>query len=869
MSGHEQAKGLDLHRPSRELIINNTGATLASGTWVNLEAKSDSLDRILVTAAASATEKNVGLVQYAIEDDATGTVLTQGRLEINTSSFSVGDKLSLASSTTYQESTDAEHEIAEVIVSASDGVIIVDSQRIAQSTTSGGATTLGGLNDVTISSVAAGNVIVSDSSGNWTNQAPADAESLDDLTDVTIDSVNLAEDDILINNSSDQFENKKLTGTSKEVSIAVTANAVTLSTQLGPVSTTDPADGQVLEYDAANGEYVPVDVPTGIATTFEELDDVNIPTLKESQVPISVAASASINLETTINTTEIFGVKTTDGLLFTTPSGSDNINELLFLIGRDTSNANAYEIVDNELRIEINFSAATTSFSEIYAACEASIDDIAFPDGERTVSGIVVHRNGDWTLPTNPSYVSPIKASGSIGFSLSVGGGETDTGSFTWSIDNRQGGNIAGSTLSISNFEGSTEDEKIQAVIDQVVALLNAITRFSDEYIASRSNNSLVITAENTGTQDNARFTFFIGENGGLAPITPSGNFSPNNGEIFVTGGRDESGTPTLLKWTDDHFHVIAEPTALFSARVSFKQGGFSWEQIDYELADLTDVNNGSDSGTQRQMLRKNSGSSTWNYVNARIENLNVDGVASHPGALVQGTVLQYAPSGNGTWEYAGLQDDGSGDFNTTPSNGQVMTYDFQGGINPVWTAKDPGYGTAFIELGDISNSSGGLYPMTETKVDESFFTLTSGNRVSILENGVYEIDYAYDFNITVDSDGAVTEHYIDQLRKNNAATPTFAAPGSVIPVNDWAHGQNLGGELETDDSFSITAGVGNSHRINKSVGPLLIDLDAGDFITLTHYWLDGSGDVLTGVIGLSFANNLGRKPWLRIKRVG
>ena len=635
---------------------------------------------------------------------------------------------------------------------------------------------------------------------------------------------------------------------------------------LEDISSTLPINGQILEYDSLISAYKPVDVPSGIATTFEALDDVNIPVLKGDQVPFSNASQASINLETTINTTEIFGVATSNGLLFTTPSGSNSINELLFLFGRDTSEANSYELVDNELRILINFSSPTTSFSEIYAACEASIDDIAFPDGERTISGIVVHRNGDWTNPPNPAFEPAAKASGSIGFSLNSPG-ETDTGRFHWSISNRQGGNIAGTQIDIVNAGTGDENADIQTVLDDIVTKINGIGQFNTAYVMSRSGNSLVMEALNTGAQDNARLNFIVIENGGRIPFTPSSNFTPNEGSIFVTGGITPIGSETLLKWTDDHAHVIAKPTSLFSGRVSFKQGGFSWTQTDYKVEALTDVNSGSDSGTQRQMLRKNVGSDTWNYVNARIENLNVDGVSSHPGALVQGTVLQYAPSGNGTWEYAGLQDNGSGDFNTTPSNGQVMVYNFQGGINPVWTAADSPLGEAFFEFTGVSNSAAGLVPFTVNHFDATLFNNDINNRIEIKESGAYGIEFAFDFDFSYNDTGTANDNYILEVRKNDASAPNSTTPGTAISVNDYAHGFDLDTPLAILQELSIATGT--TDRGSGRAGPTIVDLVKGDFITLTYYYTpDGSTTPNGGVIGIGIANHNGRKPWIKINRV-
>ena len=128
-------------------------------------------------------------------------------------------------------------------------------------TVTAGSSTLDGLSDVVITSVANGQVLVYDSAtSQWINQTAGPATTLDGLTDVTIASV--ANGQFLVYNSgTSQWQN--LT-----VSIPTTLNS------LSDVNTPSPVDGHVLTWDSSPGEWVSL-APV-YSSTFAGLSDVNV-----------------------------------------------------------------------------------------------------------------------------------------------------------------------------------------------------------------------------------------------------------------------------------------------------------------------------------------------------------------------------------------------------------------------------------------------------------------------------------------------------------------------------------------------------------------------------------------------------------------
>jgi hypothetical protein len=124
-----------------------------------------------------------------------------------------------------------------------------------------GSSTLDGLTDVTITSVANGQVLVYDSAtSQWINQTAGPATTLDGLTDVTIASV--ANGQFLVYNSgTSQWQNVT-------VSIPTTINSLT------DVNTPSPVNGNVLTWDSATSQWIAL-APV-YSSTFAGLSDVNV-----------------------------------------------------------------------------------------------------------------------------------------------------------------------------------------------------------------------------------------------------------------------------------------------------------------------------------------------------------------------------------------------------------------------------------------------------------------------------------------------------------------------------------------------------------------------------------------------------------------
>ena len=178
MGFHNELKGNDLHEPSNARILNSTGSQLLVGTWVFLGVDENSDGFIPVTRVASANERLVGLVTGEnIATGATGVVATFGRIRFDTSSFSIGDELRLASSTTLATSTNHLQIIGVVITSNSTGTIDIDTKSIPAAGGTGGATSLGGLSDVEITALQEGDILVNDA-GIFKNEQPTSANEI-------------------------------------------------------------------------------------------------------------------------------------------------------------------------------------------------------------------------------------------------------------------------------------------------------------------------------------------------------------------------------------------------------------------------------------------------------------------------------------------------------------------------------------------------------------------------------------------------------------------------------------------------------------------------------------------------------------------
>ena len=158
-------------------------------------------------------------------------------------------------------------------------------------TVTAGSSTLDGLTDVTISSVANGQVLVYDSAtSQWINQTAGPATTLNGLTDVTITSV--AGGQFLVYNSgTSQWENTTVT-------VPTTLNSLT------DVTTPSPANGNVLTWDSATSQWVAL-APV-YSSTFAGLSDVNVAGVADENtikydaasskwVPTNITPATSLN----------------------------------------------------------------------------------------------------------------------------------------------------------------------------------------------------------------------------------------------------------------------------------------------------------------------------------------------------------------------------------------------------------------------------------------------------------------------------------------------------------------------------------------------------------------------------------------------
>ena len=821
MASHNELKGSDLHEPSNVRIMNSTGSELDIGTWVFLGVDENSSGFIPVARVAAATEKNVALIQDVnIASGSTGVARVLGRVSIDTSSFSVGDKLSLASSTTYQVSTDAAHEVAEVITSSSTGTILIDTQRIATSTTSGGATTLGGLNDVTISGITADQVIQSDSSGNWTNQTLAIPTQL------------------------------TVKGTADEISVdSTTSGEVTLSTVLGPVELTSVTNKQVLEFnvdpDTDAVKLINVDNTgggIGYTPSIEQLSDVDVVDLSDRQIIESRLGNASFEIDISPNCSTIRLQGVEDGLFFTAEDGT-KLGPLRLYFQSGSANTDAYIIFSDTVIITLDFVGAITNAtitSRINAALNTNWSNVTGEDDQRTISGKTVTRIGNWSVLDNPKFIDNAAATGSRSFSIDSDASETNTANFNWSITSRANGNITSQSETVGNFTvgGGGTLNTLSDLLDKIAEELNANNNFSAAYTATVTGSFstfLTITADNAGVGDNGVFSFDITR----ANSSDGDEVEPISSSFSLSGGKDSVGNAKLVKWVNTlHDHVITEPNLFHNGTVTlqFQNGGHSFQNKDL-------VNNLS--------LDELANIATIDYT--AIDN---DFILGHSGSVANPDA----------WVPKKLDLDALSDANiVTPFNNQVLIYN---GDDARWENSNAIPGEGFYQLTPVSNATAGLYSFTQERFDPTLYSSGNNNRIIINEAGSYEIDFAFSFSFSAST--TATEQYVLEVRKNDATTPNGTTQGSPITVNDWAHGQNLTGTLFTTTEISVSSGT--PHVGNASAGPIIVDLAEDDFLTLTFFYATPNSNppvFRSGVIGIGIANNDSRKPWLRIKRVG
>lgn len=138
--------------------------------------------------------------------------------------------------------------------------------------TSGGATSLSGLSDVTITSATNGQVILYDSANSvWKNSnLPTGSSTLDGLTDVTISSPTDGQA-LIYDSNSGEWTNGAGGGGSSTLS------------GLTDVTITSAANGQALLYDSVNSIWINGNVGSG-SSTLDGLTDVTITSVTDGQI---------------------------------------------------------------------------------------------------------------------------------------------------------------------------------------------------------------------------------------------------------------------------------------------------------------------------------------------------------------------------------------------------------------------------------------------------------------------------------------------------------------------------------------------------------------------------------------------------------
>ena len=970
MAQHNESKGADLHEPSNARILNSTNAELKTGTWVLLGADENAAGFIPVTMVAGASDRRVGLVEDVnIATNNTGVVRVFGRVRANTASFSVNDQLRLLTSTTYALATDHTHTIGTVVTSAANGTIEVDTITLTVAGGTGGATALNGLSDVTIVSRQEGQILKVNASGDFVNDDEATATTVDGTakqiiantsgTTTTLSSAlgdvvltNVADKDVLeYNSTTSQFENKALAnglvedlndlsdvtitnpqpgqilkregnvfintsetpqtavvGTAKQIITNVSGNTVTLSSALGNVNIAGVKNQDVLEYDAANSEFVVKTLPSGLAERLEDLEDVEIIGDADDKILVARGKAAYFQVNPTSIGDTIYSIDTSDGLMFTKPGGSTpliNSVSVAFATSR-SGNTTSYLIVDetggDQLLVELSFTASSITIEQfidrIVLALQTDWADGTGTSIERTVNdqmsgNVLVGMNGTWSKAENPNFVRGEKAVGTTSdFSMPEGHPPiNDAQAISWNISGRPNGYLEGITAA---FTGLGDMPTVVELLDAGVSGLNAHSNFNPHYIASRVGNGIRVTALADGSQDNGRLVVEFIDNA-MGPSNASGYIS-NEGNTNLTGGINGVGQEFAFRWTDSaHKHTIARPTLETggSGTSTFRQGGFAWIDELPTLDLLSDVNiNLPNPGSQQLQMLRSDFSGNFQNINARIENLNVSNISA---SLKQGTLLQYAPAGVGEWIHTGLRDDGSGNFTETPNQGQFLVFFDTGGTSSGWEAKDAGIndlsditgtketgavlvldtadnagaggyryvnvpaGTCFAEIGNRSidiPAGGGLsnqkivkLPLENFDFDPTLYVV-DGEEIDILIPGIYRVAAGLTKGIENTTAGTITAlNFNLKVLQNDA----------II-----AHDGYYSGFLD-DFMLTTTLNLNPNQTVQAALfrDAMIVNVAANDKIRIEYEYS------VAGLEGLTMGNGVFGKSWLRLERIG
>ena len=654
--------------------------------------------------------------------------------------------------------------------------------------------------------------------------------------------------------------------------------------------TIDPAtlrNTNVLEYDSTDTQWKNVDIPSGVINRLEDLEDVSITDRLPNKTIISESRPAALDIET-IDAANIFGVDVSANLMVVSSAGSSAIDQIAFGIARSqASDSINYIVTNTQLLVELDFTSATTTRDQIYAAAATAMQT-NFSGGagnnERIIDGNTYTRNGVWSTPTNPRFTPGATAAGSVTYNLLSSTGVTDTSRFIYTFHSGFGSISAEINIPDRNVDANS----LTDIVAEIAAGLNGNVSFAPNFTAISSLGTLTITADAPGGLGNAVLHGFMRDAGAG---NPSGStiFNPAAADVTVTGGVDTDDSATILRWTDiSHQHEITRPLPFEQAVLHFKQGAFAWTDTDFDLGSLVDVEPNTE--TFPQILLRQQGQTTFKYTDARIQNLDVN---NETNKLKCGTLLQYSP-GNADWAYVGLRADdmnsrdtnGQLIYETPPNTGQFMVFDFRGGFGPQWTAhnavlnnlfdvttenesrgailtrgatewsaEDVTPGEFFVELGNLSGADSGTLPMINPRFDPNYIHTPGEVTVSVPTAGAYEISFGITKFLTQSSSGSnVTETLRFFVSKNSSL--------DVIGHTDYM-GRVAGDQLLVQETFTIPgSGTGANGVYDNSSSPLIVDLAANDTVSVRFQY------VLLGVIGVAMANGFYGKSWLKINRV-
>ena len=922
MASHNELKGSDLHEPSNARILNASGSELEIGTWVFLGVDENAAGFIPVTRVAGANERIIGLVaDENIATNATGVVRVFGRIRTDLSAFAVGNELRLASSTTYALATDHSHTIGYVITNTSNGTLEIDVKSLTVAGGTGGSTTLAGDSDVTITNLQ-DNQIIKSTGGIWLNvddtqttvagtakqivaTTVGNAVTLSStLGDVVL--TNVADKDVLeYNSNTSQFENKALAnglvedlndlsdvtitnpqngqilkresgvfintsetpqtavaGTAKQITAVANGNTVTVGSTLGDVNIAGVKNRDILEYDSANGEFTVRTLPSGIVARLEDLEDVEIIGDEDNKILVARDKSAYFQVNPTSIGDTIYNIDTSGGLMFTKPGGSAPlINSVAVAYATSRSDTTTYLIVDetggDQLLVELEFAASSITIEQfidrIVLALQTDWADGTGTSIERTVNdqmagNILVSMNGTWSKAENPNFVQGKKASGNTNDFFIPGDAPpvNDAEAINWTI-NRQGGYIDGKTRI---FTGLGQTPTLIELLDEGVAALNTASAenpdFPANYIASRVGNTIRVVAKVDGAQDNGRFAIEF-----IDSATGSFNASlyiKSIGSATLTGGVNNVGQEFAFRWTDSaHKHIIARPTLEVggSGTSTFRQGGFAW--ID-ELPTLnlnSDVNIVNPTDGQYAQFDSNADLVNRDF-NQSIESLNNVDTTN----VTLPTDFQVLGKVGNNYVAADPLISNSKDIAGTPIEGSVLAYD---AFDMKWHTQNVPIGSCFAEIGNANIVGGGSdsadLPLSNFKSDTNLYG-TSATQISLLATGIYKVSAGFSKLITDNAPGSLTTTIDFRVFKN----------GNIISPSEYRGRETSGFSLSQLLNFPLANPSQSASRFRDF---MIVDGAFGDVFTVDYRYS------AIGLTGLSMADGLLGKSWVRIERIG